>query len=267
MLYLSILSALAWEAKTDGQGNPLLWPQNEIQYHLNTAGYTELSEAEIEEAITGAAAAWDAGQFNAGLSFSYQGMTKGSGADFSDGEHIVSFDTNWTEDPELLAITYVWSNSNGEIIHFDIEINVDDVSWAIDGDGSKHDLHNSMTHEFGHALGLEHSDDLEATMAPTTSHGETKKRDLNPDDAQGFSSLYPANGNQGSTDDGGSNGNSNGGSTGGAYGGQNNTPSNPGNGSGPVQLETGCSYAPVMETWLVLLGLAGMRRRSRKENH
>jgi hypothetical protein len=265
MLYLSILSALAWEAKTGANGQPLLWPNNEISYHLNTTGYTDLSEAKIEQAITGAAEAWDAGQYNAGLSFSYQGMTKTSGADFSDGEHTVSFDDSWSEDPELLAITYVWSNSNGEIIHFDIEINTDNVSWSVDGESGKHDLHNSMTHEFGHALGLEHSDDLEATMAPTTSYGETKKRDLNPDDAQGFASLYPFGVNSDSTADGTQdNSNSNGGSSGGGYGGPNTTPSNPGNGSGPVQLETGCNYSPIAETWLVLFALFGLRRTSNR---
>jgi hypothetical protein len=263
MLYLSILSALAWEAKTDANGKPLLWPQNEINYHLNTSGYNELSEAEIEQAITGAADAWDAGQYNAGLSFSYQGMTKTSGADFSDGEHTISFDDSWSEDPELLAITYVWSNSNGEIIHFDIEINTDNVGWSVNGENGKHDLHNSMTHEFGHALGLEHSDDLEATMAPTTSHGETKKRDLNPDDAQGFVSLYPFDGDSDSNTNGSTNdnSNSNGGSTGGGYGAPDG-PSNTGNGGGPVQLETGCNYSPIVETWLVLLALIGVRRSS-----
>jgi len=264
MLYFSILSAFAWEAKTDNGGNPLLWPKTEILYYLNTDGYTDLSEAEIENAIIASADAWDANQFNAGLSFSYQGMTKTKGADFSDGEHTISFDDSWSEDPELLAITYVWSNSNGEIIHFDIEINIDDVEWSVSGETGKHDLHNSMTHEFGHALGLEHSDDLEATMAPTTAMGETKKRDINDDDAQGFTTLYPAgyDGTNNTTDVTDSENNSNGG---GSYGGAPNTtptPQNNGGGGGPVQLETGCSYAPANVLWLAMVGLLGMRRKN-----
>jgi hypothetical protein len=107
MLYLSILSALAWDAKTGPGGDPLLWPKNEIIYYLNTSGYTALTEIEIEQAINDAAEAWNPDEHNAGLSFSYQGMTKVQGADFTDDEHTISFDDSWTEDPELLAITYV----------------------------------------------------------------------------------------------------------------------------------------------------------------
>ena len=43
-------------------------------------------------------------------------------------------------------------------------------------------LHNTMTHEFGHALGLEHSDETQASMSSTTSVGELSKRDVHDDD-------------------------------------------------------------------------------------
>ena len=101
----------------------------------------------------------------------------------------------------LLAVTHVWSNANNEIVHFDIEINADDVYWSTTGDPNKHDLHNTMTHEFGHALGLEHSDETQASMSSTTSMGELTKRDVHDDDIQGFLTLYPfqeGSGNDGS---------------------------------------------------------------------
>ena len=209
--------------------------------------------------------AWDPTKCDAGFSFAYQGMTKTIGADYTDGEHVISFDDSWTEEEELLAITYVWANSNDEIFHFDIEINIEHHEWTVTDEEGKHDLTNSMAHEFGHALGLEHSDDLEATMAPTTSHGETQKRDLNPDDIQGFSSTYPAGYNPSSgteneeTDAGSSEGSSGGGA------GPNTTPSNTGNGSSaPVALDGGCSIAPVAPLWLGLLGFLSIRRQRRR---
>ena len=266
MLYLLIFSALAWESKTSASGTPLLWSSNEVGYYLNTTGYTALSETDIEQAIVLASEAWDPSEFNAGFSFSYQGMTKTDGADYTDGEHVISFDNSWTEEEELLAITYVWANSKNEIFHFDIEINIDHHEWTVTGEEGKHDLTNSMAHEFGHALGLEHSDDLEATMAPTTSHGETQKRDLNLDDVQGFATTYPAgyNPSSGSQEgDGTSEEGTSGSSSGGGSGpGPDTTPSNTGNGStGPVALDGGCSIAPAAPLWLGVLGLMNIRRR------
>lgn len=86
-------------------------------------------------------------------------------------------------------------------------------SYAIDwyvGTGTpawdQQDLLSTITHEMGHALGLQHSSEdsaetdaglLEATMYYSSSWGATNQRDINSDDQSGISALYafvtPAN--------------------------------------------------------------------------
>ena len=49
------------------------------------------------------------------------------------------------------------------------------------------DVQNTITHEAGHTLGLDHSADPSATMAASAPAGETSKRVLQPDEVAGIS--------------------------------------------------------------------------------
>jgi hypothetical protein len=93
----------------------------------------------------------------------------------------------------LLAITSLtYDRQTGLIVDADIEIN----DWkhlfsagpvAID---DRNDLENTLTHELGHFLGLDHSSDSDATMFGQAPDGEDKKRDLLQDDIDGICDLY-----------------------------------------------------------------------------
>jgi MYXO-CTERM domain-containing protein len=52
------------------------------------------------------------------------------------------------------------------------------------------DLENTLTHELGHVLALDHSQDRESTMFYSAPLGETRKRSLEQDDRTGLCSLY-----------------------------------------------------------------------------
>ena len=263
---LLIQTATAWEPRIVN-GEMVRWSQAQIGFEINTDNAPNLSEKEVEEAILAAASQWDGSIHDANTQLHYDGLSKKNGADISDGTHIVSFDTTWNQDPSLLAITHVWSDANHDIVHFDIEINADGVLWATTGDPNKHDLYNTMTHEFGHALGLEHSDDIAASMSSTTTMGETSKRDVHNDDIQGFVSLYPTK-EENDTEQNESSGSGEDSQSSGSNRGVDNAliPAAGGGGGsvGPVSLEkAGCNTQPYdITVWMMgVIALLPFRRR------
>lgn len=124
---------------------------------------------------------------------------------------------------EALAITSVWTTSDGHIYDADIEVNAVNFRWADLGPASKtgfQDLQNTLTHETGHLLGLDHTcynpsdspvapkdnngqsiplcsglpfnDPLRmTTMFPSATPGDLGKRVLSPDEVQAVSEIYP----------------------------------------------------------------------------
>ena len=126
-----------------------------------------------------------------------------------------------------IAITTVTSNTRtGEILDADMEINeVQNIFADVLLDGAKlvgtahvQDLQNTVTHELGHLIGLDHNcygsipatgipldgrgeaapscvgagpEITDATMFGTAGERETKKRDLAPDDLQAVCDVYP----------------------------------------------------------------------------
>ena len=53
-------------------------------------------------------------------------------------------------------------------------------------------MEDIAVHEFGHALGLSHSTNTDATMYPSYSYCSTANRTLASDDINGAKALYPA---------------------------------------------------------------------------
>ncbi len=114
------------------------------------------------------------------------------------------------------------SDRNGEILDADVELNGVQFAFAVDGETSgsaqcEADFANTLTHELGHLLGLDHtcwvggqrlldnngntvpsctlptlSEEItEATMYNFQSCGETKKASLEADDIAGMCAIYP----------------------------------------------------------------------------
>ncbi|HHN77284.1 MAG TPA: matrixin family metalloprotease, partial [Phycisphaerales bacterium] len=123
------------------------------------------------------------GDGGANFDITWQGNASGVG---NTDNNIVSATTGCSSG--VVAFTEL-PTSNGWRIRFcDGQWNFADGPGGI-GSGA-FDIQGIQTHEYGHALGLGHSSDSAATMAPSSSPGQTKLRSINADDQAGVQSIY-----------------------------------------------------------------------------
>ncbi|XP_069495144.1 matrix metalloproteinase-18-like [Ambystoma mexicanum] len=87
-----------------------------------------------------------------------------------------------------LAHAYAPGNGIGGDAHFD-----EDETWTEESAG--YNLFLVAAHEFGHSLGLSHSNDRRALMYPTYSYTDPTRFQLPQDDVDGIQALYGASPN------------------------------------------------------------------------
>jgi MYXO-CTERM domain-containing protein len=114
----------------------------------------------------------------------------------------------WEQGDGIIATTTTTSDRvTGRILDTDIELNdarardgTKLTFTAVDGlpctSSDKTgcvsiDVQNTVTHESGHTLGLDHTTDPNATMYASAPEGQTSKRILGADDIQGVCAIYP----------------------------------------------------------------------------
>jgi hypothetical protein len=94
---------------------------------------------------------------------------------------------------DALGLTRVrFSTDTGELYDADIEVNAVDEPLSVGNpEANEVDLDSLLTHEVGHALGLAHSLDAEATMIAGYTKGSIGLRSLGEDDVAGICDAYP----------------------------------------------------------------------------
>lgn len=163
------------------------WAQSPVPYYINPANM-DLPTAAIEPAIRAGADAWRL-QSGASFSFAFAGYSTQT-ITTNDSINLIVFRN--ASSGSAIATTYTWFSGN-RLIEADM------VFWdagfqfftGTSGCSNGFYIEDVATHEFGHALGLGHSDVTGATMYPSISYCSQESRTLAADDIAAVLSLYP----------------------------------------------------------------------------
>jgi len=233
----------AFVSTTTAAGTPLHWANSCVFLRPGSDGVSDLPPDELAAGIEIAKDAWRAATSGCGyLRFVIEPQEMGEvGLDMINrimfreqawcrpGDPPRCYDEGATAITTLFFIDQPGHPDDGTILDADIELNA--VNFAFSnctavgtcptaGTGIVQDVANTLTHELGHVLGLDHTcwsgsgpqptdgngapvpacapasslppEVLEATMFPFQDPMETKKRTLESDDVAGFCAKYPS---------------------------------------------------------------------------
>ena len=171
--------------------NSYKWAPRQVPYYVNPANL-DLSEEAAEAAIRYGADAWST-QSNADFQLYYAGRTSGSTVQNNRKNEV--FFRNETNG-SYVGYTYWWYDGNGNLIDADIIFYDGGFTFFTGTSGCSGGIYleDVATHEFGHALGLRHSDVSDATMVSGMGWCSQWKRTLAADDIAGIEALYPPGG-------------------------------------------------------------------------
>lgn len=172
---------------------PVSWPTRRIAYKINGAGTETFggNPPELTAAMRAGIEVWNA-QSCSDFEFVYEGTTTIAGHNPTDRVNVVAFlDDNWPDTSDAIALTTTTMTARGELLDVDVELNSQVHTFSITDTNVMADVENTLAHEAGHMLGLDHTSEAEATMYYEAPDREIKKRDLHPDDIAGLCTVYP----------------------------------------------------------------------------
>jgi hypothetical protein len=162
------------------------WGTSTVRYYVNPASKWVSPSAAVS-AVQTAAAGWN-NQSQANIELAYAGTTNGSSL-VNNGKNEVFFRNTSSH----VAETYYWWDGSGRFVDGDIVFNEGGYQF-FSGSGCVNGIYieNVAIHEFGHILGLLHSDVAGVTMQPAMqSYCDQSQLSLEPDDIAGIEKLYP----------------------------------------------------------------------------
>jgi hypothetical protein len=165
------------------------WATTPVVFYLNPAN-RDVSQAAAETAVQEALTVWST-EPGSSFRYSYGGRVKDTSTGL-DGRNVLLFrNATSPSGSGVIATTYSWISSGNRI---DSDIVFWDESWAFftgtSGCSRGAYIEDIATHELGHALGLGHSSNAEATMYPKYTRCSQALRTLDADDIAGVRALY-----------------------------------------------------------------------------
>jgi hypothetical protein len=191
------------------RGLELYWPDACVTYAVQSSGSPArgVSAFEADQAMRGAFSAWlgvdcqSGGQPSMGViplggascdQVEFNAPVQGRGG--APNANIVIFrDEEWPYPDEFSVIartSLTFDPKTGAIFDADIEINSFQNEFSTSEEAISNDLQAVLTHEVGHFLGLDHSEDDRATMRWNYDLANLGARTLSDDDRAGICSIY-----------------------------------------------------------------------------
>lgn len=181
-------------------GTPLYWETSCVGFALQEDGSKHVSLADLEriaERSFGAWAATDCGAEPPSVEGVYLGTVACDAASYDpegpNANLVVFRDDRWPygAGAALALTTVTYSLSTGAIRDADVELNGVNNRFTISDEGADSDLESVLTHEFGHVLGISHTDVEGATMVRDYVPGSIELRSLEADDRAAICAAYP----------------------------------------------------------------------------
>jgi hypothetical protein len=183
-LILTMVPALAGVrltySDTQGEPKPVFWPASAfpLPYKIDRRVANMLPGGEA--AIASAFAKWTS-VADANVSFRFLGVVDVAKA-APDGQNTITVTDGLFSGQGAIAMTTNWHSDDGTLREADIMIDPSIVS-------SGYSVQQTLEHEIGHLLGLDHSAVLTSVMYPYV--GKDGMPDLDSDDKIAIANLYP----------------------------------------------------------------------------